>query len=261
MPEIKILKWDRFVKDGNDMLSELAIQPGELDLYTAGAPCPPFSGENSRKSLNDPRIRLTLDLPITISQLRPKCFVLESVPGLLNHEAWGELQRRLDKLTDYNWNVRLLWANHYGCPSERLRLIIIGIRKDVSLSVQFPSPTSINDPSLRIKNITPHILYVCGGRAQLAMKMKNADGFMPTITATRNIMVVTVDGVKRWLTIPEVLLFSGFPEDWKFAPNRFGKDSVLLNWKRIGNAVPPPLAKQIALTLRHVLAQYYFKQL
>jgi site-specific DNA-cytosine methylase len=250
-------RYDRFEKTGLDMLNAIGMSEGELDLFTAGCPCPPYSPENSNshlKLMTDERIKLLLNMARDINFIKPRIALLENVSSLLLHPAWTKLQILLDRLVDYRWDKKVLCCAHYGAPTMRYRLFIILVRRDVSdKRITFPEPTTYGSAEMTIKKVAPHIQYVFGGRKHKPEKMKNSSGVMPTITATRNIKVLDHLGVKRWMTTSEILRFSSFPPDMKFAPNAHGKMSDLLNWRRVGNAVPPATAYEV---IKHVRDTY-----
>lgn len=253
-PQTKMLQRDRFLMTGEDILEELqkqGVQKGELDLYHAGAPCQCFSVENNNRSQDDPRIQLLLNLPRDIDFIKPRSFVLENVPQLLNEQAWPRMIENLNALKDYKWGYKKLRALDYNAPTLRTKVFVNGIRRDVcdvSDEVLFPAPTTRDYEALKIKNVLPHILYFCPGRKQQSSKMKNADGYATTVLKGKSIKVVDRNGVKRWLTAEEAKLLQGFPADFLFYGN-----SETENYARIGNAVPPPLARAVFEHIRKII--------
>ena len=63
----------------------------DLDIYTTGPPCQPYSSEGVGRGASDPRCLLTA-AAAHIESLRPKIFVIENVAGLLRkrHKAWAQ---------------------------------------------------------------------------------------------------------------------------------------------------------------------------
>jgi DNA (cytosine-5)-methyltransferase 1 len=49
------------------------------------------------------------------------------------------------------------------------------------------------------------------------------------------------------LSVPDVALLQGFPEDWRFA------GAVYMALGQIGNAVPPPMAYSVACSVAAAL--------
>lgn len=107
----------------------------DVDLVAGGPPCQGFSHMGKRQ-LDDPRNSLVFEYLRLISEIRPKYFIFENVPGI----ASGEHKRFLDELIEefeligykIEKPVRILDASLYGAPQKRKRLIIIGSREDVA---------------------------------------------------------------------------------------------------------------------------------
>ncbi len=248
-PETPIERWNMFEKSGDDVLQRLNIPVGELDLMHLEPPCQAISTAG-RRNPNDKRNMLLLDSINIIDKVKPKAFSIENVDGLVQGDylpVYYWLKWQLDSLKDYVWDFRIMNSLNFGAPTWRERFIVIGVRKDISQTVSFPEPSTINFDPLRIKNVCPWIKWVHSGYG--FNKLKRADGFMNTITKTRNIMVTDTDNRKRFLTTEEILMFNGFPLDWKLAG-----DSAIKKWARIGNAVPPPLAYAIS---KHIKDTYF----
>jgi DNA (cytosine-5)-methyltransferase 1 len=121
------------------------ISPGELDLLFAGPPCQGFSIIGSRV-VWDERNNLFREVLRLASGLRPRCVVIENVPGLVTLANGAYLHAILEGLsaTGYEAACAELLAEEYGAPQMRWRLIIIGWRKDLDIPAGygFPRPTA-----------------------------------------------------------------------------------------------------------------------
>lgn len=114
----------------------------DVDLIAGGPPCQGFSHMGKRQ-LDDPRNSLVFEYVRLISEIKPKYFVFENVPGI----ATGEHKRFLDELIEefeaigykIEKPVRILDASLFGAPQKRKRLIILGSRSDV-VQVNYPKP-------------------------------------------------------------------------------------------------------------------------
>jgi DNA (cytosine-5)-methyltransferase 1 len=126
-----------------------------LDLLTAGFPCQPFSNAGSRKGTNDSRGNLYQSTFRFIETLKPKAVVYENVRGLLSF--MGEKKKLIDEIADslredfgYHVHYKLLNFSHYGIPQNRLRVVLIALKKEEYLNHAFP--LTVLDKDLSIKS-------------------------------------------------------------------------------------------------------------
>ncbi len=143
------------------MFEDITTRPmdfPQLDLYVAGFPCQSFSVAGKRKGFDCPTngtLFHTLSEFIRINQ--PKCFILENVKGLINHDNGRTFQIIKDKLsgnggsineqmflTDidglgYHIHFKVLNTKDFGLPQNRERIFIVGF-KDAR---QFSFPNKI----------------------------------------------------------------------------------------------------------------------
>lgn len=147
---------------------------GSLDLVVGGPPCQGFSGIGHRRSYSVDKEQLPSnylfeDMLFVVNKLRPKAFVFENVKGLLSArwtsegekgEIWSEIlgtfTRELEEHYYIGWH--LVHAKEYGVPQNRPRVLMIGLRKDISGSFApdpekratglLPEPTALAAPDL-----------------------------------------------------------------------------------------------------------------
>lgn len=108
------------------------------DIIIGGPPCQGFSNLGAHLP-NDPRNQLWRHYVRAVDQIRPRVFVVENVPPLLNSEEGQELIRET-RAMGYAVEGRILIAADYGAPQVRKRTIIIGSRIG---PVVFPEQTNI----------------------------------------------------------------------------------------------------------------------
>lgn len=110
-------------------------------LFSACAPCQPFSKQRRGRSKNDERVPLLLEFVRFVRYYKPTFVFVENVPGLQTLSAemgpLPEFMRRMKKL-GYHLDARVIESCDYGVPQRRRRLVIIGSR---GLPLSFPKPT------------------------------------------------------------------------------------------------------------------------
>lgn len=113
----------------------------DFDFLIAGFPCQPFSNAGLRKGIDDDRGNLFEECEkLLIEGLsrknKPLGFVFENVKGIMSSKmADGtsipdEIVKRTEKL-GFKVNYKLCKTSDFGVPSNRQRLIIVGIREDL----------------------------------------------------------------------------------------------------------------------------------
>lgn len=124
--------------------SDLKI--GSVDFIIGGPPCQSFSAAGRRAGgvpgINDTRGSLFWDYCQYVAHFKPKGFLFENVRGILqaNHSKdWETIRASFEEL-GYTLYYRILDAADFGTPQHRERVIMVGIRKDIDVSFQFPAP-------------------------------------------------------------------------------------------------------------------------
>lgn len=147
---------------------------GQIDVVAGGPPCQPFSLGGKHKADQDSRDMFPYAIR-AIEKLTPKAFIFENVkgllrpkfaeyfeyiilrltyPGFLEKESsdWInhlEKLRKVSKLSytgvKYDVKFKLINAANYGVPQTRERVIIVGIRSDLSICWSFPKETHSED--------------------------------------------------------------------------------------------------------------------
>lgn len=123
----------------NTALSRL--KKGELDILIGGPPCQGFSTAGAR-FWDDPRNHLLKHYVGILDALKPKWFLMENVEGLLTTKNGQYIHETLKRFLELGYNVRLekIYAQEYGIPQRRKRVVVVGNR--LGFEYQFPSPTT-----------------------------------------------------------------------------------------------------------------------
>ena len=246
---------------------------GRIDLLAGGVPCPPFSIAGKQLGADDERDLFPQMLRL-VEEIDPKVVMIENVRGFLGKqfEAYrGSIIARLNRL-GYNVHMQLLNASDYGVPQLRPRAIIVGIRTDIYDTFAFPHPR----PSLTrtVGDALQDLMAANGWKGAEQWRM-TACKIAPTLvggskkhggpdlgpTRARKAWAEMgidgrgvgneapapdFDGTPR-LTPRMMARLQGFPDDWQFGHRK------TTACRMIGNAFPPPVAKEVGLKIKQVL--------
>lgn len=105
---------------------------GPVDLLVFGSPCQSFSVAGLRGGLDDPRGNLAFVALGVVKELRPRWFLFENVPGLLNSAGGRDFAAFLAAVGEcgYFCAWRILDAQYFGVPQRRRRVFVIGYLGD-----------------------------------------------------------------------------------------------------------------------------------
>jgi len=114
----------------------------ECDGIIGGPPCQSWSEAGALKGIEDARGQLFYDFIRILKDKQPKFFVAENVSGMLSkrHEEAVNNIISLFENAGYKMHIKLLNANDYNVPQDRLRVFYIGFRKDLNVDFKFPEP-------------------------------------------------------------------------------------------------------------------------
>ncbi|HVB20236.1 MAG TPA: DNA cytosine methyltransferase [Candidatus Paceibacterota bacterium] len=126
-----------------------------------GPPCQSWSEAGAGRGINDKRGQLFFDYVRLIEEKQPLFFLAENVSGILSTRHQDAFEDILKNFSDVGYNVKyqLLNANDYEVPQDRLRVIVIGYRKDLGISFEFPEPQqqrlTLRDAIFDLRNAKP----------------------------------------------------------------------------------------------------------
>jgi DNA (cytosine-5)-methyltransferase 1 len=138
----------------------------DVDLVAGGPPCQGYSGIGHRRSYSVekaeiPSNHLFKEMVRVVSQISPKFFVFENVRGLLSGrwteegekgEIWKEVRQTFGDLPKYDIGWKAIHAKTYGVPQNRPRMILVGVRKDLGLSL---SGSNDSNPTNNPRGLIP----------------------------------------------------------------------------------------------------------
>lgn len=260
---------------------------GKVELLAGGPPCQPFSVAGNQRASGDERDMLP-EFVRAVREIQPSVFLMENVAGLVTGRNLPYLQGKIEELEALGYGVsfKVLNASDYGVPQHRKRVIVLGSRSGIprhpepthdgvsqkrvsARSALIDTPTDAPNRAITTYAKVPVLrpspwagMLVNGGGRPI-----NLDEPSQTIPASAGgnrthildedgvllkyhshlmkggkVRTGLVQGVRR-LTLRESARLQSFPDDFCFLGERSAQ------YRQVGNAVPPLLAKALGLSL------------
>ena len=254
---------------------DLEFDYPKAEIIIGGPPCQPFSVGGHQKGIEDSRDGFPIFID-AVKKLQPRVFMFENVRGLLYTNKWYfDLVIKELQAIGYIIDYKLLNAVNYGIPQNRERLFVFGHRSKFN----FPKPQTkkvtvgeaIGDIMFTIPSESKFLnesmdKYVAKyEKASACINPRDLYPDKPARTLTcRNLAGATgdmqrvklKDGRRRRLLHKEAARLQSFPDWFKFEGNE------VEHYNQIGNAVPPLLAYQLAISLKECynLGELYSKK-
>ena len=251
----------------------------QADIITGGFPCQDFSMIWKRGGIETERGNLYTYFVEAVRQVKPKIFVAENVKGLLTANGGKAIERIIEDFTALGYKVHKDLYNFadYGAPQLRERVLIVGVRNDVSFNYSKPAP--IRDPQnyvtagealkgveavphnnekINIKPRTQKIIQLIPEGKNFSAIPKDSEFYVKGMIShvyrrlDRNKPSTTIiagGGGGTWgyhfeeprpLTNRERARLFGYPDDFVF------EGTVTEVRRQIGNSVPPVAAHEVA---------------
>ncbi|OYT37689.1 MAG: DNA (cytosine-5-)-methyltransferase [Desulfurococcales archaeon ex4484_58] len=264
-PTTKVLVED-IKKINEDILTNNLDE--EIDVVIGSPPCEPFTGANPRREKNpldrlykDPIGQLTLHYIRIVGILKPRVFIMENVPAIMDNGLKQALIREFKRIGYPRIHFNKLKAEDYGTPSHRLRVFISNIEikphpgkkripvKDALKDLPEPGDYPFNHnppPPLPIKKLKrverlkwgEALIFYQGARRNLPNLIRlDPNKIAPTVLGSSRFIHPFEN---RLLTVREQARLMGFPDQFVFIG---GRDE---QYNLVGEAVPVPLAYAIA---------------
>lgn len=133
----------------------LKSEHGEISLVAGGPPCQGYSGIGHRRTFTDlakldiPSNHLYREMARFVEAVQPRAFLFENVRGLLSSrwfaggekgEIFRDVRAAFNKIggargkRGYEIGFALVHAKDYGVPQNRPRVLMVGIRDDITWS-------------------------------------------------------------------------------------------------------------------------------
>ena len=271
-----------FITDLNSASGDELLQCAGIkraDFVIGGPPCQPFSIAGKRQGKRDIRADLIGHFIRMVDELKPSAFMLENVPNLAsidNGEFLGDVKADLRALS-YAVDHTVVSAADYGVPQNRKRLVVLGLKGKGA--VRFPSPThgtaaqpylssstAIDDlpeagefgetgifnhePTAHSADMIERLSTLEPGKRERGSFHDRLHPERPSYTlraGSGNFSPLRPVHYKhhRVITVRESARLQGFSDDFRW-PDRIPR---LQQYRQVGNAVPPPMARAFAICL------------
>lgn len=217
----------------------------EYDLLIAGFPCQTFSVIGRKDGFSDDRGQIIFHLARILEESQPKCFLLENVKGLVNHDKGKTIKIIIEELNRVGYDVayKVLTSLDYGVPQMRQRVYLVGIRHNLGYDIStFEWPEHVEKPGLEpylidnnvasddrleildyyLNNPTNRGKYTVDDIRSMEGKIIDTrmndlriyEGKCPTLRAQRDGVLYVRNHVIYQLTGYEALLLQGFPREY-----------------------------------------------
>jgi DNA (cytosine-5)-methyltransferase 1 len=221
---------------------------------------------NKHRTLDDQRNLLYKQFVRAVQEIKPEHFLAENVRGILSLEK-GEAIKQIVKdfeKVGYEVEYKVFNASDFDVPQNRIRVLIWGIRKDLSFQRKWPQETSkikkktVGDALKNIPepdsnhNLKNHIgsQYKITNRNFIGCRTTNPDKPSPTIIARGNgkggVNAIQHPKNHRRMTVREQALIQTFPIEFEFV------GSMSSCYRQIGNAVPVKLAEAFGVAFKNL---------
>lgn len=281
-------KTDLITEDVRNLSSDIFAD--DIDGIIGGPPCQSRSEAGAQRGIKDSRGKLFFDYIRILKAKRPKFFLAENVSGMLfnRHSNAVEFITEMFKQCGYNLTINLVNAKDYGVAQERKRVFYIGFREDLNIDFKFPHGSTKFSKKLTLRDVIWDLQFSAVPTAKGNLHNVLAENNNEFFTGNFSTIFMSRNRVKSWdeqaftvqasgrhyqlhpqapkmvfvakderrfvtgkeylyrrMTIREIARVQGFPDSFKFIYKN--ADNA---YKMIGNAVPVPLAYEIANSIR-----------
>jgi DNA (cytosine-5)-methyltransferase 1 len=248
------------LSDPEEAVREVQRRVPEVKVVIGGPPCQDFSHAGPRRE--GARASLTESFARIVAALRPLAYVMENVNRVARSAAYGRARSVL-KGAGYGIAEAVLDASYYGVPQRRKRFFSIGVLGERDGFLLPYLERFREDRPLTLREYMGEELdieyYYRHPRNYDRRGIYSIDEPAPTVRGVNRPVpkgyrghprdpVPPFEGL-RPLTAEERGRAQTFPKGWKWVGTRSEVEQM------VGNAVPPELAKRVALALRAFLSE------
>lgn len=244
--------------------------PNSADVVIGGFPCQDFSLAGKRQGFKVQRGKLYQSMARVIELLKPKAFLAENVKGIISWENGLAIKTIIEDFSKLGYNVKYKLFNtaDYGVPQCRERVIIVGVRNDLNVDIEWPKPThsmcnkdlkpwvTIKDAIGDLEDSNIHNSLPNNGYSKAKLfkgkqgnTITKADKPAPTMRAEHHGNIEFHYCLPRRLSAREAARIQSFPDNFVFVK------STTDAYRQVGNAVAPVFAWHLAQMLKKILNQ------
>ncbi|WP_186331540.1 DNA cytosine methyltransferase [Paenibacillus xylanexedens] len=253
-----------YVVCGDITSDEIQAQIPDADIYAGGPPCQDYSIAGTGAGEEGERGKLVWTYLDIIERKQPKAFVFENVKNLTQKKHRHTFDALLAKFAEIGYNVswRIVNAWNHGVAQKRERVFIVGIRKDLGITFEFPEPRPEDYRTQVLRDVIgdlPEPVAQSNGQYwtpkreytyDQANRVQSMDGASNTIPAHHNSgQPIHPTQAPRRFTIRECLRIQSVP-DWYVLP-----DTIKLSpqYRIVGNGVASRVSYLIGIALAEQL--------
>ena len=286
-PHHKLLVED--IRDiSNETIKEL-VGNKEIDVIIGGPPCQGFSiaGNIGRTFIDDDRNRLFKEFVRFVNEVNPKIFIMENVAAMATHLKGKTIKSIVDAFEHSGKGYKVKWevlnTANYEIAQERRRIVVAGVRSDLSVEFEYPKQSNIIKTIKEVIDDLPPLAsgeksdianhnamshseqmlekmsYVKDGgnrydipeeirpKSGDVRKYIRYDSTKPSVCVTGDMRKIFHYEQNRALTCRELARIQSFPDSFVF------EGTSIQIQQQIGNAVPPKLAYLLAEQAKEAL--------
>ena len=270
--------------------------PKHVTGIIGGPPCQSWSEGGTMRGIEDLRGQLFYEYIRILRDTQPLFFVAENVSGMMSKRHSDAVSgfMKLFNEAGYDVNLKMLNANDFDVPEDRLRVFYIGFRKDLDIhDFQYPTPLK-HKPTLReaIWDLQDTAIpakeknYTNGDACKIPNNEYFIGTFSPIFMSRNRVRSWDEPGFTVQASGRQCQLHPQAPKMEKidnnlhrFVPGQehlyrrmtvrevarvqsfpddyiFLYDNVNMGYKMIGNAVPVNLAYHVAMSIRSALDKH-----
>lgn len=254
---------------------EIDRLPG-TDVIFGGPPCQDFSVAGKGAGADGERGKLVWRYLEIIERKQPKAFVFENVKGLITKRHRPTFDALIEKFNEIGYEIswEVLNAWDYGVAQKRERVFIVGVRKDLEFTFEFPRPLEGDYQTMLLRHVigdlpNPYVNHapenklptyvqnVLDGKSKTnfgKMPVNNGDSPARTVLASyaakKPNEITNIDGYNRRYTVRETLRLQSAPDTYVLPDDI----SLSAQYRIVGNGIASRVAWYIGKALADQLS-------
>lgn len=243
-----------------------AVELPKASLLMGGFPCQDFSSSGPKTGLAGKRGQLYKVMVEYMTVHQPAIVVAENVLYLERLHNGQIIKTILKEFEEcgYKFKVWRISCHDFGLPQSRSRLILVGIRKDLTGFPEEPTPpimqshTFIDDAIDDLRDVTDETVTnqsqyfmatVATKGAGQGDQKSEAGKLAYTVRANAKARIHFHYSLDRRLTVRECARLQSFPDQFVFP------HSAMQNMSEIGNAVPPIIGHLVGSSIAKFISK------